>query len=170
MKTDQEIKREWMDLRSKSFKEIERVLRKYDYDTQDMLASFVASICNVDVADMLSSCDKLHIAQSRWLFWYAMRYVTHETYERIAERTMICGNRFSSRAVGAGITKMNGMIDTNDEWKQRWMVIKRMVKLKEDPMSYYENDFSNPNPQKYKIMLQVPKALKGRVEVSIKEE
>lgn len=169
-KSENEIRKEWLDLRDKSFSEIEYVLRKYDFNAQDMLASFVASICGIDLAEMLSSSEKLHLAQSRWLYWYALRYMTHDTYERISERTMLGGCRFSPRAVGFGITKMGRMIDSEDVWKGRWMVIKRMIKLSQDPMSYYENDFSNPMPEKYKLMLRVPKSIKDKVEVVIQEE
>ena len=75
MKNDNEIKNEWGDLRKKSFKEIEMVLRKYDYDAQTMVASFCASICNVDVADMLSPSDNLYVKQTRWLYMFAIRYM-----------------------------------------------------------------------------------------------
>ena len=170
MKGDKEIRNDWMNLEKKSFKEIEIVLQRYDYNMQNMLASFVASICDVDVADMLASTDKMHVSQSRWLYWYAYRYMSHETYERISARTAIDGCRFTKDGIRKGIEKMNELINTENVWMGRWMAIKRMIKLKANPHDYYENDFSNPMPQKYKLLMQIPRELKDKIVIEVKNE
>lgn len=169
MKNDNEIKNEWGDLRKKSFKEIEMVLRKYDYDAQTMVASFCASICNVDVADMLSPSDNLYVKQTRWLYMFAIRYMTHETYDAIAKRMMIDGCTITKDGVRKGIERMAELIDNDDTWLGRWVVIKRMIKLKNNPHDYPLSDFTDPMPEKYKVTISVPKGMGKNIEVDVKE-
>lgn len=166
MKNDKEIRQEFRSLKEKSFKEIEAVLRRYDYNAQTMLASFVASICDVDIADMLTSSGNTYITQCRALFWYAYRYMTHETHERISERTVLDGCRFTAETVRLSCSKIYTLIEENDMWRGRWLVTKRMIRLWQDPHDYYESDNVNPMPQKYKIFLRVPK----NAEVEIKKD
>lgn len=166
MKNDKEIKEDLKNLRCKSFQEIEYVLRKYDYNAQDMLSSFVASVCDIDIADMLTTGNQPYAAQARWLFWNAYRYMTHETYERISERTILDGCKFTSESVRTGIFKIQQLIEEDDTWKGRWLIIKRMIKLWRNPHDYYDSDNSNPMPMKYKVTMRVPQ----NIEVEIKKE
>lgn len=169
MKNDNEIRNEWKDLQKKSFKEIEAVLRKYDYNTQTMLAAFCANICDVDVADMLSPTDNMYITQSRWLYMYALRYMTHDTYDKIASRLALDGCKFTKDGVRKGIEKMAGLIESDDMWLGRWIVIKRMIKLKQNPHDYPLSDNMNPMPEKYKLVLHVPKGMGENIDIDIKE-
>lgn len=165
---EQKIKSEITNMRNKTFKEIEAILRKFDFNDQNMIASFVASLCGVDVADMLSVTHHANISQARWMYWYAQRYYTHDTYQRISERTMLDGHSFSLECICRDITKIMAIIESDDVWRRRWVVTKRMLKLLNDPMDYQPNDFSY-NSQKYKVMLQVPRGTKENVEVEVVE-
>lgn len=167
MKSDR--RKDLVALDRKSFKEIEVILRRMDYDTQDMVSSFVASICNVDVADMLSSSNNLHLAQSRSLYWYAMRYLTKDTYQRISERSKLDGHAFSPESIAISIPKMTELIENDSVWKRRWVIVRRMLNLLQDPQNYNVSDFTNPSPQKYKILLQVPSGTRDDFEVSVVE-
>lgn len=169
MKSETTIKQEISNMRNKSFKEIEAILRKFDYDSQDMISSFVASLCDVDIADMLSVTHNTQIAQARWLYWYTIRYFTHDTYKTISERTRLDGHSFTPENVGVCISKMSSLIETDDAWKRRWLLTKRMVRLLYDPHDYALSDFAY-NSQRYKLMLQVPKGMKGNIEIEITEE
>lgn len=171
MKNDNEIKNEWMNLEKKSFREIEAVLRKYDYNSQTMLADFCASICDVDVADMLSPTDDNHVKQARWLYMYALRYMTHDTYERIGRRMTLDGCRFTADGVRKGLERMNELIENDNQWLGRWIMVKRMIKLKENPHDYPLSDNCDPMPQKYKLTLHLPKGVAvDDVEVEVKEK
>ena len=170
MKDNDTIKQEWEDLHDKSFLEIEAVLRKYDYNALTMLSSFVASICDVDTADLLTSSANVYISQCRALFWYAYRYMTQDPYERISKKTAIEGCRFSPDTVRKACEKITELINADPHWKGRWINVKRFIRLKDDPHSYQMSDNANPFPQKYKLMLHVPKEIKDQIEIEIKEK
>lgn len=170
MKDNEEIRREWEDLQDKSFKEIEAVLRKCDYNAMTMLSSFVASICDVDTADLLSSSANMYISQCRALFWYAYRYMTQDPYERISQKTSIEGCKFSADTVRKACEKMMTLIDVDDVWKGRWINVKRFIRLKDNPHSYPTPDNSKMFPEKYKLMLHVPKEIIDKIEIEIKEK
>lgn len=162
------MKKEINSLREKSFKEIEKILGRYNFDEQDMIASFVASLCDVEVSDMLSVTNNTQIAQARWLYWFALRYYTHDTYQTISERTKLDGHAFAAAGIGMCITKMSNLIEQDDVWKRRWVVTRRMMRLLGDPHDYQLSDFAY-NSQKYKLLLQVPKGEGNRVEVNVEE-
>ena len=129
VENDDIIKNQWKDIEDESMHEILVSLKRYDYNTQTMLANYVASLCDISVVDMLSQSDKSHIAQSRWLFWYAYRYMTNETYERIAQRCIMDGCEFSSESIRVGCAKMSSLVETDFMWKRRWRVLKHIIKL-----------------------------------------
>lgn len=129
VENDDMIKKEWKDMEDASMQEICVVLKRYDYNVQTMLAYYVASLCDISIVDMLSQSDKSHIAQSRWLFWYAYRYMTNETYERIAQRCVVDGCAFSSESIRVGCAKISSLVETDFMWRRRWNVIKHIIKL-----------------------------------------
>ena len=170
MKDNDTIKQEWEDLHDKSFREIDAVLRKYDYNALTMLSSFVAGICDVDTADLLTSSANMYISQCRALFWYAYRHMTQDTYERISKKTAIEGCRFSHDTVRKACEKMKELINSDPHWKGRWINVRRFIRLKDDPHSCQMSDTANPFPQKYKLMLHVPIEIKDQIEIEIKEK
>ena len=125
---ENELSSEWLRLQRETVNEIEQVVRKVDFNTMNILAIAVAGLCDVDVADMLSSSNRLHISQSRWLFWYALRWYSNDTYTQISEKTAFDGHRFGFRSVADGITKMSDLIDIDHAWKNRWVIIKKIIK------------------------------------------
>ena len=170
MKTENEIKNEWLRLDKKVFKEIEMILQNFAYDEQVMVGSFVAALCGVDYADLFTESKKQYNTHARWLYWYSLRYMSGETYERISVRTYFDGCKFSSQNIGIGISKMTKMIALESEWRKKWRIVKHLIDLKKDPNSYHQNDFTNEMPQKYKLSLNVPKGMKKNVEIEVKEE
>lgn len=169
MKDERTIQTEIKAVEDNTFQKIERVLNQCDYNGQDMIASFVASLCDVDVADMLSVSNDRYISMSRALYWYALRYYTHDSYQRISERTKIDGHCFNKDGIGIAITKISSVLETDALWRKRWIMIRRMIRLLCDAHDYPLSDFANPMPQKYKIYLQVPKGDKDNFEVEITE-
>lgn len=104
-------------------------LRKYEVHIPTHLSKFVASICGVDVKNMFSDCHNLEVSHARWLFWYAYRYTTNETYEKIGKlSTNYCGKYFSKAAVALSVKKMDELIEQQSIWKKRWFVIKQIIK------------------------------------------
>ena len=170
MKSEEEIKGNWARLDKRNFAEIEAVLQRFKFDEQVMLASFIASICDVDYADLFTEVKRQENTHARWLYWYALRYMTSDTYEKISARTYFDGCRFGGQTVGVGISKMARMISTEPKWNKCWKLVKHMIDLHVDPHSYHQNDFTNPLPQKYKVSLRVPRELKDKIEVEIKTD
>lgn len=125
----EEWKATWKETREDSVKAITSVLRHHEYDMQSVLADIVASLCDVDVTDMLSSSNKQYLSQARWLFWYAYRFLTQETYEKIAVRTTVDGHTFRPQSIFIGINNMGRMISAaNNVWYIRWELIKSIIK------------------------------------------
>ena len=82
---------------------------------------------------------------------------------------MIDGCTITKDGVRKGIERMTELIDSDDTWLGRWVVIKRMIKLKNNPHDYPLNDFTDPMPEKYKVTINVPKGMGKNIEVDIKE-
>lgn len=159
-KEKEDIKREWKDVDLHVREEIAAILRRYDYSPLTMLGWYVSSICDIDFSDMLSSSDKTHIAQSRWLFWYAYRYMTNETYEQIAQRCAIDGCAFSCESVRVGCSKMSVLIERDFMWRRRWEVIKDIIKLGNEALNEVNES------KKRKITLNISDG----IEVEIKKK
>lgn len=105
------------------------MLRGHEDEIMNYMADMVAATCGISKDVMLKDCDKIYIAQARWLYWYAIRYMTNDTYEKIAERTALQGHRYASSSIGLCINKMSQLIETNPLWKYRWGVIKSIAKV-----------------------------------------
>lgn len=132
IKSDEQIKSDWEHLENDNVEKACEYLRRYEGDIEDYVAEIVASLCNVDVNKMLSDTSVAYLAQARWLYWYALRYMTNETYEKIAERTMQkTPYRFTPNGIGQSINKMSAMIVNEPIWTKRWIILKRIIKLRD---------------------------------------
>ncbi len=158
MISDKEIKETIERMDKGVWQDIDMMLRKHDFNMTAMLSHFVASICDVDVADIFSVNNKAYCTQARWMFWYAYRYMTRETYERIAERTAFDGHKFHTQAIVHGINSFAKLIDYDTAWAHKWHIIKHIIKIKNDAQVVQE--------EKTQISITVPK----NVEVKIKKQ
>ena len=132
IKSDEQIKSDWEHLENENIEKACEYLRRYEGDIEDYVAEIVASLCNVDVDKMLSDTSVAYLAQARWLYWYALRYMTNETYDKIAERTMRkTPYRFTPNGKGQSINKMSAMIVNEPIWTKRWIILKRIIKLRD---------------------------------------
>lgn len=157
-KNEESIVNDWQDI--DSIDHILDVLRKHEYNAYNYLAETVAALCDLDVELMLSGCEKVYVAQARALFWYAYRYMTNETYEKIANMTSKY-HSFARVSVGQSINKMAGMIENEPLWKKRWTIIKRIIKLRD------QNDI---NKTEDTITIIIPKHLRDKININIKEK
>lgn len=132
MKSDEELKRDWQHLENDNLEKACEYLRRCESDVEDYIAEVIASLCNIDVMDMLSDSSVAYLAQPRWLYWYAVRYITNETYEKIALRTTAkSGISFTPNGIGQSINKMATMIANEPIWIKRWTMIKHIIKLRD---------------------------------------
>ena len=108
-------------------------IRVYGSRTRIYLADFVASLCDVEKERMFSPCNDLDIAQARWLYFYAYRYMTGETYEKIGKLSQkIYGKTFTKVGVASSVNKMYELIENQPIWRKRWTIIKRVIKAGEN--------------------------------------
>lgn len=155
MKTDDEIKDDWKRLDSENLEKACEYLRRIEGDIEDYLADIVAAMCNIDVDEMFKNTSIAYIAQPRWLYWYAVRYVTNETYEKIAARTSKHGFAFAPNGIGQSINKMAKMIDAKTLWAKRWTMLKHIIKLRDVNIAKEETvTFRVIAPKGYKLELK----------------
>ena len=108
------------------------VLSEYEGNIRTYLAKFIAALCDVDIERMFSNDNHLDVAQARWLFWYAYRYMTGETYEKIGKLSEpLYGKSFTKVGVASSVNKMYELIEQQPIWRKRWTIIKRIIKQSE---------------------------------------
>jgi chromosomal replication initiation ATPase DnaA len=128
--TEEEIKNELADNERIAMKCVCDTLLNYEGRVRNYLADFVASLCNVEKDKMFSENNSLDVAQARWLFWYAYRYMTGETYEKIGRLSHdTYGKTFTKVGVASSVNKMSVMIEQQPIWKKRWAIVKRIIRI-----------------------------------------
>ena len=159
---DVAIQEQWDVLDNYNLEKALHFLRHCEMDVQEFLADSVAVLCDVDKSLMLSDCNTIHVAQARWLYWYAYRYMTSETYEKIVANTeRLCGKRFTKQGVASSVNKMSLLIESQPIWKKRWTISRRIIKLRDGNEEEGEKNST--------IVIHVPKGLKDRLNIQIKE-
>lgn len=112
-----------------SMTDLKDVLRKHSYDIPNILLTYIASICDVEEEELLGLSHTAHISQARWLYWMALRYLSGDTYEKIAEQTKSCAHHFTGRAVGKGIMNIDNLIRTTPMWAYRWRMVSSAIQF-----------------------------------------
>ena len=143
MKAEEEIINDINKLEEETINEACKLLSAYNKGLKHYLACLVASLCGVSVGDLYTNTKHIGIIQSRWLFWYAYRYMTNESYESIS-RNSSEWRHFGSACVGQSVTKMAMMISQDDIWSKRWAVLKRMIKIMLRNTSKEQDLFQTP--------------------------
>lgn len=138
-------------------------LKLHEQDLQDYLAELITSLCDVTVEEAFESTDVIYLAHARWLYWYAYRYMTNESYEKIAKRSSRFGHTFHLRSIQSGVNKMAVMIERETLWRQRWSVVKQIIR------ELQETDDEGKKMDNT-IIIQVPRGLKDKIQIKIKEK
>ena len=158
---DEDIQERWRQLDEQDIKDLCDTLRSHEKQIQGYLCEVIASVCDVDKDSLLTSTDNISIAHARWLFWYSLRYITKETYEKMAESiNKEYGFSFRARSITSGVNKMATMIDRDDLWKDRWRIVRHVLGLR-TPSKQQQINFMEDT--KGKIVLAVPRALKNKI-------
>jgi hypothetical protein len=153
---EEEIKKELEENERKTIQCICDTLTNYEGRIRLYLADFIASLCEVDKDKMFSACNELDVAQARWLYWYAYRYMTGETYEKIGKLSGLYGKTFTKVGVAASVNKMYTLIEQQPIWRKRWVIVKRIIKVQNEML------VEPPIP----VTITIPK----NVELTIKKE
>lgn len=131
--TEDEVVQELKDNEKQMVDSICSVLSAYEGNIRLYLSKFVAALCDVEIERMFSNDNHLDVAQARWLFWYAYRYMTGETYEKIGRLSEPIYNKsFTKVGVAASVNKMYTLIEQQPIWRKRWTIIKRVIKQSEN--------------------------------------
>ena len=121
------------------------------------LAELIASLCMMDVETMMSDDTSPDVAQARYLLWYAQRYVTDYTYEKIGKISGdMFGRTYTRFRVSRGVNSMHMLIEQKPVWNKRWNILKTAIK------EYNAMICEPPVP----ITITIPK----NVELTIKKE
>jgi hypothetical protein len=139
--------------------EVCRLLRLHETNIQEYMVDCVASICDVDKLDMMTNVSNLNTIHSRWLFWYAYRYMTNEPFIRISNITLRYGKKFTEQSIANCVNKMGNMIASETIWTKRWAIIRRIIKLRDKTAKSDLQDV-------IKVVVHHPK----NVEIKLKEE
>lgn len=159
MDSDEKIIDDWNMLDNVDIDEICSLLRLHEHRIQDYLVDFVAATCDVDKSDMMTNVSELSTIHSRWLFWYAYRYMTNEPFIRISNVTARYGKKFTEQSIANCVNKMGNMIANETIWTKRWVIIRHIIKLRDKAA---KNDLQDV----IKVVVHHPK----NVEVKLKEE
>lgn len=135
MGKDEKIIQDWEMIDNAYIDEVCRLLRLHETNIQEYMVDCVASICDVDKLDMMTNVSNLNTIHSRWLFWYAYRYMTKDSFSNISHITLRYGKKFTEQSVSSSVNKMGNMIDNDTIWAKRWAIIKRIIKLRDSTLS-----------------------------------
>lgn len=117
---------EMKDLEREAIYNVCGILVGYNMLFRENLERVVASLCDVPVVSMLFDTTRIDYVRARWLYWYAYRYMTDESLERIGKLHNTV--EFSGCAVGRAISKMAMLIGGDTIWTKRWIILKRFIK------------------------------------------
>lgn len=125
IREDSEIKLSAI-IENETIDELCNIIKRYNRLGEEQLQRIVADFCGVSIEDMMGDVRHLQNSQARWLYWYAYRYMTNDSYVAIAERN--AHRKFTPQCVCSSISKMTDFISANTIWTKRWTVIKHIIK------------------------------------------
>lgn len=138
-----------------------RLIRDYRLSVSQHLERIVAELCDVSVEEMMKDTKHMYNTQARWLVWYALRYMTNDSYQSIA-RSTARGRMFTIGCICADISKMSNLISANTVWTKRWTILKRIIKESLDATSLVKEKTLD----EVSIKVSVPRGVK----VDVKQE
>ena len=103
------------------------LLRKNGCDLERRMADFAAALCDVDATEMFKATDVVYLAHARWFYWFAYRYMTGESYDKMA-RQQFGSHAFSALTIKKGESLMAMMIDNDVRGKKRWNIMRAVIK------------------------------------------
>lgn len=131
-----------------------RLLSQYNNCIAKYLAEVVAHVCNVDVKPMLMGTGNIDHVQARWLYWYAYRYLTNESYESMSNRTKEF-REYAPSSIGSAVAGMSMMIsDGVNIWSKRWSIVRRVINI-----IRAENELRQPDIFTTTVTIKYPKGV-----------
>lgn len=104
--------------------ELREKLRNYEYNAQNLMTLFIASMCDISVQDMMSIGGSVRCAQARFLLCYALRYLLGYSYVELADRVEFNGERLTRDGIRKGVEVMSNLIKNKQGgWHKRWLIL-----------------------------------------------
>ena len=151
----------WIDEEEKINNGIAQNLSAYDKLNIQSLAAIVAALCNIHVESMLTSKKRSNLFV-RWLFYYAYRYYTNCTYDKILHTFQTNGLYATYYEIRSGVERMDGMIDREKYWKHRWGILKNIINSKIDGNDRETIEIEKSTKD---VVIVIPKELKDKVKI-----
>ena len=127
MLNEESVKREVQSIKDRTLNEAIKLLSSYEGDLREYLADIIAALCGVSAETVRNGTSKdVYNAQVRWLYWYAYRYMTNESFFAIAEKE---DHRFGVSTIMQGVWKIGGLIDAKTIWTRRWTEVKKIIQV-----------------------------------------
>ena len=159
MINDEVVKKEWENIDNSDIGIVCDLLKKHERRIPDYLADCVASICDVDKTKMMIEQKNANTTHARWLFWYAYRYMSHDAFIQIKEITKRYGKEYTEQSIALSVNKMRDMIANETIWTKRWLLIKRIIKLRD-----VDNTQANTN-NNADVVVTYPKHIKVKLNI-----
>lgn len=157
-----EVMTDWSEKKQKHVESALYHLRQLGTLTKSLLLRIVAELCDENPTDILSVTDKVHISHARWFFWYSVRYMTSESYTKIAlYNDTSKGHKFDAKTIQNGVNKIAMMIEEQPMWKKRWIIIKRIIKQ-------YQEETETKKEET--ILIRVPKGIREQLKIKVEEK
>lgn len=109
-----------------AIEEVCKHLQGYTKDIRNALADLVASLCDISKEDLLKDTKHLASKHARWLYWYAYRQMTGESYETMSQRSKQY-RRFAQTSIGWGVANMSMMIAEGTIWTKRYTMLRKVI-------------------------------------------
>lgn len=164
IKSDNEIRDDWKTLEEDSLNEICEKVKSYERNIQDYLAEVIAALCELDLNDMMTKADRVHCNHARWLFWYAYRHMTNDTFEHMSQITDRYGRKFAHQSINSAVNKMSSLIADNTIWTKRWLFVRRVIKAR-DQSTEIDFDYAAKTPTD-RVTITIPQELKSKIEIN----
>lgn len=158
--TEHEARRMWEDMQHERESVICsacETIRQHAESTFECIVHIVAALTDKTEEEIFSAAKSTDVLHARWLCWYATRIATDATYREIGEQSAKFGYPCKPNTIGHAISKMAEVIEGGGRWKRYWTILQRLIA--EDTTT------ASDEAQKYKIVINVPEALSGRVKI-----
>lgn len=129
------------------------------YATQ--LVELVSDVCGVGVDEMFAEEKRIHCVHARWMYWYALRYMTGESYEVISRPLYFCTHKYTKACVASGVRNIGAMMAREPLWHKRWTTLKQAIRETISDVEIVEDNT---------IVISVPKGMRSQFNIVVQEK
>lgn len=144
---------------------INEFMKATDYDYCNSLCEYIASLFNVNRAEILSYDKRKDVTYARWSYWHTLYYSFRKSYREIAVMSSLEGEIKDISTIRKGIESLNYELKANDMLRKKLGMIKQLIYIGEHPNSY-DTPFSDAISKDIHVMITRPKGVK----IDIREE